>query len=143
MEESREKNAQSAQRASRIGLMRSWLGVSTPGSGTHAREQVDQKLEASGRKSEDVQRVKDFFDHLNEIAKEGSLPFPAHRFLMSGLIVMDLIVLQAFVSLGRLDLPATLALIALSIAIPTAAGSLFLGFVRSEEHTSELQSHLN
>ena len=77
MEESREKNAQSAQRASRIGFMQSLLGLSTPGSRTHAREQVDQKLEASGRKSEDVQRVKDFFDHLNEIAKEGSLLAPS------------------------------------------------------------------
>ncbi len=123
MEDSPEKHAQSVQHASRMRLLRPLLGLRT-------QRQAGQELQASGSKSEDGERVKDFFGHVNEIAKDELLHLPAHRFLMSGLIVIDLIVLQALVSLGQLDLPAMLALIALSIALPTAAGSLFLGWVQ-------------
>ncbi|HEX3643622.1 MAG TPA: hypothetical protein VHV10_20225 [Ktedonobacteraceae bacterium] len=123
MEDSPEKHAQSVQHASRMRLLRSLLGLRT-------QRQAGQELEASGSKSEDGERVKDFFGHVNEIAKDELLHLPVHRFLMSGLIVIDLMVLQTLISLGRLDLPATLGLIALSIALPTAAGSLFLGWVQ-------------
>lgn len=56
---------------------------------------------------------------------------PDCSFLTGGLIAISIVILQALISLGKLDMPSTVSLVALSISMPLAASFLFIRFVQS------------
>lgn len=72
----------------------------------------------------------EFLHSSTEFTNNKALMLRADNLLVGGLIGINIVILQALISLGKPDTPALISLIMLSISIPTAAGFLFLRFIQ-------------
>lgn len=109
-------------------------GISSKSSSAKTIEQIFTDLKDAGAKDEDIQSFKELLSIFDEHSKNKAIFVQADTFILGGLTAINIVILQALISLGKLDAPSVIALLALGISIPTAAGYLFIRFIQEKYH---------
>ena len=93
-------------------------------------EKMSKDLKDAGVSEENIMLFRESMSILTEAWDNEKVLLQADSLLTGGLIAISIIILQALISLGKLDTPATVSIVALSISMPLSASFLFIRFVQ-------------
>jgi len=94
-------------------------------------EKMVKDMKAGGVTEENIKIFQELMSIMIEIYDDEKITRQVDGIITGGLIAISLIILQALISLGKLDTPSTVSVVALSISIPLCACFLFIRFVQS------------
>ncbi len=94
-------------------------------------EKMSKPWKDSGVSEENIKLLREIISIMAEAGDDKKVAVQADSLLTGGLIAISIIILQALISLGKLDTPSTVSLVALSISMPLSASFLFIKFVQS------------
>ncbi len=102
----------------------------------HAKEALITNLRNDGVQEESIRFFEAVIDTLatanQEIREDKETYYKIDLYLIGGMGIVSLILLQVLASLGHPDVASSIALLSLAIALPCIAGFLLLGFLKKE-----------
>jgi len=93
---------------------------------------IEELTQESKVPSQDIPIVRNTFIALRDASKDNMFYSVTDRYLVAGMGVVDLILLQVLLSTGTPDTGFTIALFALVLSLPFTAMSLFFSFVKQQ-----------
>src|SRR5713101_2149040 len=106
----------------------------------HAKEALITNLRNDGVQEESIRFFEAVIDTLatanQEIREDRETYYKIDTYLIGGLGIVSLILLQVLASLGHPDVASSIAWLSLAIALPCIAGFLLLGFLKKDYDAS-------
>lgn len=105
-----------------------WRALSHP----EAQEQLLQLLQSTGVSEKNTAFIIEQYFAMKAV-RDDEAWFRIDRYLVGGIGVIDLILLQIILPMSALDAPLQAALLALVVSLPLAAGALFFSFLTEKD----------
>src|SRR5260370_3550885 len=98
---------------------------------TDAVEQLTTHLKNTGASEQFIPTIKELALSLTEMTRDDESFHRINRYLVGGIVAIDLLLLSIILPMGIPDLPSSIALFALVFSLPLASAFLFISFLKN------------